>query len=139
MLRLSEEALQTTDLDANIKIGSYPRVAAPKVVHIGVGAFHRAHQAAYFDDLNHQYPEAPWLIQGASLRSSTAADQLNPQNGLYLHIARSAQDAEVRVIRSLVGVLNGFDNPQSLIASIASPATQLITLTITEKGYCIDT
>jgi len=139
MLRLSEDALRTRPLNANIKIGSYPRVAAPKVVHIGVGAFHRAHQAAYFDDLNRQCPDTPWLIQGASLRSSTAADQLNPQNGLYLHIAQSAQDAKIRVIRSLVGVLNGFDNPQSLIASIASPATQLITLTITEKGYCIDT
>lgn len=138
MLRLSEYALRTKPLNANIKISSYPRVAPPKVVHIGVGAFHRAHQAAYFDDLNHQRPDAPWLIQGASLRSNTAAEQLNPQNGLYLHIAQSAQDAESRVVRSLVGVLNSLSNPHALITSIASPATQLITLTITEKGYCID-
>ena len=108
------------------------------MVHLGVGAFHRAHQAWYFERLNRLQPNSPWLIRGASLRSETAARQLNPQDGLYFHVARSAEGSNISLVRSLVGVVNAFENPAVLATAIASANTELVTLTITEKGYCLN-
>jgi fructuronate reductase len=115
----------------------YGRAGTPAVVHIGCGAFHRAHQAAYFDELLRQ-GESDWLIQGVSLRSDTASRQLNPQDGLYSLVERDGDDCKVRVIGSLVGVMSPVGDPAKLVRLLANPATQLVTLTITEKGYCVD-
>lgn len=141
MLRLSEVNAATLCKKASVAAGDYPRTDAPKVVHLGVGAFHRAHQAAYFDTLNNKsntQTKEPWLIHGASLRSPTAASQLNPQDGLYLHVTQDAYGSSTTLVRSIVGVINAFESPKSLIDMIAAQTTQLITLTITEKGYCLN-
>jgi len=94
---------------------------APRVVHLGLGAFHRAHQAVVFDDLG-------WGVTGASLRSPAVRDALAPQDGLYSLVTGD----EVRVIGAVRGVL--LDSPE-LVARIAAPETRLVTLTVTEKGY----
>ena len=135
MTRISEASLPGCRQE--LRPIPYARTASPKVVHIGVGAFHRAHQAWYFDRLNEIAPEDPWLILGASLRSRSSAEQLNPQDGLYCHIARSAGCSEARLIQSLIGVINAFEDPGSLVRAIGSPETSLVTLTITENGYCL--
>ena len=139
MHRISEKIALSNKLPSNIETTSYARHSIAKVIHLGVGAFHRAHQAAYFDQLNEIMPSSPWMILGASLRSDTAAEQLNPQDGLFLHLARGRDKTVARLIRSLCGVINAFENPNELARAIAAPSTQLITLSITEKGYCIDT
>jgi fructuronate reductase len=94
---------------------------APRVVHIGIGAFHRAHQAAVFDQLG-------WGVTGASLRSPTVRDAMMPQDCLYSLVVGN----EVRVIGAVREVL--LDTPD-LLARIAAPETRLVTLTVTEKGY----
>jgi fructuronate reductase len=91
------------------------------VVHLGLGAFHRAHQAPVFEDLG-------WGVTGVSLRSPAVRDAMMPQDGLYSLVAGE----EVRVIGAVREVL--LDTP-ALAARIAAPETRLVTLTVTEKGY----
>jgi fructuronate reductase len=94
---------------------------APRVVHLGLGAFHRAHQAVVFDDLG-------WGVTGASLRSPAVRDAMVPQDGLYSLVVGE----EVRVIGAVRDVLL---DSQALVARIAAPETRIVTLTVTEKGY----
>ncbi|HVQ09411.1 MAG TPA: mannitol dehydrogenase family protein [Allosphingosinicella sp.] len=94
---------------------------APRVVHLGLGAFHRAHQAVVFDDLG-------WGVTGASLRSPAVRDAMAPQNGLYSLVVGE----EVRVIGAVREVLL---DSERLVARIAAPETRIVTLTVTEKGY----
>ncbi len=133
--RLSPDCLET--LDGSIRKPVYDRGGVAGIVHLGVGAFHRAHQAVYFDQLMQQ-GETGWLIRGASLRSARVADQLNPQGGLYTVVERDGPSTHLRVIGSLLDVLVAQDNPQALIDALADPSVALVTLTITEKGYHLD-
>lgn len=105
------------------------------MVHFGIGAFHRAHQAAYTDAAMNT-GERDWMITGVSLRSSAVADQLNPQGGLYTVTERSPEGAVYRIIGSVRNVLVAAKQRHAVIAAIASPATRIISFTITEKGYC---
>jgi fructuronate reductase len=96
----------------------------PRVVHFGIGAFHRAHQAVTFDDLG-------WGIQAASFRSPSVRDAMAPQDNLYSLVVGE----EVRVIGAVRGVIVAPENPQALIEALAAAETQIVTLTVTEKGY----
>ena len=83
------------------KIPAYDRgKVAPGIVHLGVGAFHRAHQAAYVDDCL-AAGETEWGIVGVSLRSPDTRDALAPQDGLYTLAIRSSGEEELRVIGSI--------------------------------------
>ncbi len=80
-LRLSAKTLAA--LPADIERPGYDRaLVQPGIVHLGVGAFHRAHQAVAFDDLI-RAGDRRWGVVGASLRSPDVHDQLTPQDGLY--------------------------------------------------------
>ena len=120
MKRLSETTLIDTEVPAFVTVSDYPRHATPKVVHLGVGAFHRAHLAAYFDKMN-ELIESPWLITGASLQQRRASQQLNPQQGLYTHWTRDRSGNQYRIVRALSGVLYAPDENQTLIDLIAAP------------------
>lgn len=104
------------------------------IVHLGVGAFHRAHQAVYLDDLLAREPE--WAICGVSLRSADVRDALAPQDGLYT-LALLGPDIRYRVIGSLREVLCAPEQPAQVLARLADPAVRLVMLTVTEKGYCL--
>jgi len=107
------------------------------IVHLGVGAFHRAHQAVYTDDALALHG-GDWRIAGVSLRSPVVADQLNPQSGLYT-VASIGEDAsEYRVIAAVERVIAAAADPHEAIEKMAAPATKIVSLTITEKGYCRD-
>lgn len=107
------------------------------IVHFGIGAFHRAHQAWYTERAKGHGPEgANWSILGVSLRSAIVAHQLNPQDGLYTVTECSAEARTTQVIGSVRKVLVASENPEALIAAIAAPNTCIITFTVTEKGYC---
>jgi fructuronate reductase len=107
------------------------------VVHLGIGAFHRAHQAIVFDDAL-AAGDPRWGVVGASLRSPAVRDQLAPQDGLYgLHI-RDGDRSTIRVIGAVQQVLVAPEDPAALVARMAAPETRLITLTVTEKGYRLD-
>jgi fructuronate reductase len=104
------------------------------IVHLGVGAFHRAHQAVYIDDLLAEDPD--WAICGVSLHSADVRDALQPQDGLYT-LALLGEAPRLRVIGSIRELLCARDEPAAVLARLCDPAVRIVTLTITEKGYCL--
>ncbi len=114
-----------------------PRNHAAGIVHIGLGAFHKAHQAVYTDDaLAHSGGD--WRIIGASLRSPKTAEELNPQNGLYTLIERGVEHTSSRVIGSIAEVIAGQGNTQPILEALSNPAIRVVSLTVTEKAYGIE-
>lgn len=107
------------------------------VVHLGVGAFHRAHQAVVFDDLI-RGGDPRWGVHGASLRSPDVRDSLAPQDGLYTLAVRDGTGERRRVIGALRDVLAAPETPAALVAAMAAADTHIVTLTVTEKGYRLD-
>ena len=110
---------------------------APGVVHIGVGGFHRAHQAVYFDELAEQGVSMDWGIVGVSLRTTRARDALAPQDCLYSVVERGMELDEVRVVGALRGCLASADGREAVLDVLASERTRLVTLTVTAGGYCL--
>lgn len=107
------------------------------IVHIGLGAFHKAHQAAYTDTAL-AVSGGDWRILGVSLRSKQAAMELCPQDGRYTLIERNASGSKARVIGAIAGVICTADGPQHALAAMADPACRIVTLTVTEKAYGLD-
>lgn len=107
------------------------------IVHLGVGAFHRAHQAVMIEDCLAR-GETGWGIAGASLRSPDTRDALEPQDNLYTLAVRGATGETLRVIGALCESHVAGENPARLIARMAAAQTRIVSLTVTEKGYCHD-
>lgn len=123
-------------LSDTVARAGYDRTAQARgIVHFGLGAFTRAHQAAYIDAAMAAGDEG-WLITGVSLRSARVAQQLNPQDGLYLIAERSGGDTHYRVGGAIRDVLTAPQDTEAVIAAIADPATRIVSFTVTEKGYC---
>jgi fructuronate reductase len=104
------------------------------IVHFGPGAFHRAHQAAFIDTLCATDPR--WGICGVSLHSAGVRDALAPQDGLYTLAVLDAQPAH-RVIGSLRELLVAPEDPAAVFERLCRPSVQVVTTTVTEKGYCL--
>ena len=107
------------------------------IVHLGVGAFHRAHQAVATDDALGRH-SGDWRILGVSLRSPDVADALNPQDGLYTLLERGAAGTAARVIGSIGRVVVAPREPGAPLGAMAAPETRIVSLTVTEKAYGID-
>jgi fructuronate reductase len=117
---------------AGVQHPAYPRAdLAPGVLHFGPGAFHRAHQAAYFDALIPA--DRRWGISAVALNSTDVAAALRPQDGLYT-LSILGERPRRRVIGALVELLTRAD-AQAITARMAAPTTALVTCTVTEKGY----
>ncbi|WP_292184046.1 mannitol dehydrogenase family protein [Mesorhizobium sp.] len=122
-------------LPALVATPSYARnKVLPGIVHLGVGAFHRAHQAAYVDDCL-AAGETDWGIVGVSLRSADTRDALTPQDGLYTLAIRSSGAEKLQVIGSIGAMLVAPEDPGAVLAALTDPRTRIVTLTITEKAY----
>jgi len=122
---------------ANVSRPDYD-VAALRVgiVHLGLGAFHRAHQAIYTDSVMREDPR--WGICGVSLKTPRASLALTAQDGLYTALEKDASGSRARIVGSVrESLFLGTDHAR-VIARIADPAVQVVTLTVTEKGYCHD-
>jgi len=133
--RLNEDSL--ADLPEGIRRPAYDRKAVETgIVHLGVGAFHRAHQAVYTDDALGKDPR--WGIVAASLRSPDTYDALAPQDGLYTLAVRSQAGEALRVIGSIQRVIVAPREVEQLLEAMSAPETRIVTLTVTEKGYCHD-
>lgn len=121
-----------------------PRYArgAPQatIVHVGVGGFFRSHQAVYLDDLLQRRGQADWAYRGVGLLPGDArmAAVLASQDYLYSVLQRSARGDRVRVIGSLHDFLHAPAGPDAVLEAMASPACRIVSLTITEGGYCLD-
>jgi fructuronate reductase len=120
----------------NCELPSYnPAEHACGIAHIGIGAFHKAHQAVFTHDLLN-LQGGDWRITAISLRNPTARDQLAPQDGLYTLVEKSDGKINYRLISSVAKVLVAPEDPAAVIALLAQESTKVVTLTITEKGYC---
>ena len=107
------------------------------VVHLGIGAFHRAHQAVVFDDALRS-GDLRWGVLGVSLRSPGVRDQLALQDGLYSVVVRDGSTERTRIIGAVQDVLVAPEDPAAVVAAMVSPDVHLVTLTVTEKGYRLD-
>lgn len=136
MTRLSSATLAA--LPATVRRPGYDRAAlTPGIVHLGLGAFARAHLCEFTDDaLETEF--GAWGITGASLQRPDQRDRLKPQDGLYTFLKRAPAGPELRVIGSVLGVLVAPESPQALVAKLAAPESRIVSLTVTEKGYCHD-
>jgi len=133
-MRLNLQTLAT--LPVAIQRPNYdPSLLGIGMVHLGLGAFHRAHQAVYTDDAI-AANGGDWGISAVSLKTPTARDQLAPQDGLYSVRTVSRAGDAWRVVGSVREVLFAPDQMADVIARIARAETKIITLTVTEKGYC---
>jgi fructuronate reductase len=133
-LRLSHTSLDK--LPGQIRRPAYDRSSiTPGIIHLGIGAFHRAHQAVVIDDLLAD-GATEWGIVGASLRSPETRDALAPQDCLYTLAVRSGAGTDHRIIGSVLACEVATEKPAPLIARLTDPATRIVSLTVTEKGYC---
>lgn len=107
------------------------------IVHFGVGAFHRAHQAVYTDAALSQKP-GDWRIIGVSLRSTATTDILTRQNGLYTLLQRSIEGTKARIIGSMYGFISPSLNSDTVTQTVNNPAIKVVSLTVTEKAYGMD-
>lgn len=136
MNRLNKNLL--SQLPKDVALPRYNREQlVPGIVHLGIGAFHRAHQAFYTEAVLNQFG-GNWGIIGSSLRSANVRDQLAPQDCLYTLVERSGEGEKLQIIGAVTDTLVGPENPATLVAAIANPTIKIVSLTITEKGYCHD-
>src|SRR5450830_560367 len=140
VMKLNKQNL--TQLAPEVKIPAYAIADTRQgIAHIGVGGFHRAHQAYYTDALMNTGEGLDWSICGVGLRAEDrkARDDLAGQDYLFtLYELGDSDDTEVRVIGSISDMLLAEDGAQALIDKLASPQIRIVSLTITEGGYCID-
>lgn len=127
------------ELGSAIAIPSYAREdLTPGIVHIGVGNFHRAHQAVYLDRLFNKGLDHDWALIGAGVKSFDAAmrGRLEPQDWLTTVVELDPHGLSARVTGSMIGFADV--NPSALIAALIRPEIRIVTLTITEGGYYVD-
>lgn len=122
-----------------------PAVAAAAeigIVHLGLGAFHRAHQAVYLQRHHNRHGEGPWGLCSANLRSNrTLVEQLREQQCRYSVAEYRDREQvtlrEITVLREALYAGDGGAELEQLLQRMADPQTRIVTLTVTEKGYCL--
>lgn len=135
---LSNDSLGT--LDPRVAVPTYDRGAATgRVVHFGVGGFHRAHQAVYADDLLQQRIE-DWAIIGAGVlpRDRAMRDALAGQDYLYTVVEQSQEDRNARVVGSILAFAYAEEDADALLRRLCDPDVRIVSLTVTEGGYHYD-
>jgi mannitol-1-phosphate/altronate dehydrogenase len=118
-----------------------PARVTPGIVHLGPGAFHRAHMARYTHELMERDPAAlAWGIVGAGLLPGDrrVRDNLAPQDWLYTLVERDGAAETATVIGSIAEVILADETSENLLARIDQPGTRIVSLTISENGYCLD-
>lgn len=136
MNRLNQS--QIVNLPADVALPQYDRSRIKAgILHLGIGAFHRAHQAFYTEAVLNQYG-GDWGIIGCSLRSTNVRDQLAPQDGLYTLVERTGNSEKIQLVGAVIQNIVGPENPSELVRLMAQPNIKIVSLTITEKGYCHD-
>ncbi len=138
-IKLSNDSLQR--VSPAVQVPAYDRAQLKQsTVHIGVGGFHRAHQAVYLDDLLASPEAERWGECGIGLLLSDARmrDALRGQDSLYTVVERSSGAPAARVIGSMTGFFYAPEEREAALETLAAPDTRIVSLTITEGGYFID-
>ncbi len=129
-------------LQPPVRVPAYdPASVTPGIVHLGLGGFHRAHMARYTHELMERDPAArAWGIAGAGLLPSDRRmhDALAPQDGLYTLVERGSQGETVSIIGSIAHVIFAAETSADLLAAIDEQAIRIVSLTVTENGYCLN-
>ena len=123
---------------SSVQVPTYDRLGIRQsIVHIGVGNFHRAHQAVYLDDLLRESDHSEWGICGVGLleQDYRMRDALLPQDCFYTLVESSKTGNHARVIGSLLNYLYAPDDPQAVIEKMTARECRIVSLTITEGGY----
>ncbi len=124
---------------SGVAVPTYDRSAVRVgIVHVGVGGFHRAHQAMYIDGLMNSGAALEWGICGVGVLPQDARmrDVLHSQDGLYTLVLKAPDGTWTpRVIGSIVEYLLAPDDPDAVVEKMADPATRVVSLTVTEGGY----
>jgi fructuronate reductase len=137
MRRLSEAAL--AGLAPGVRRPRYDRTRlAVGIAHIGVGAFHRCHQAEFTDDML-EARFGPWGVVGVNLYPPRLAEVLAPQGHLYSRTLRQGASVETRIIGSIQRSIDVQDveSTEAAVEALAAPSLGVATMTVTEKGYCL--
>ena len=129
--RLRPATLRLSGRGARPGLDGRPAVG---IVHLGIGAFHRAHQAVYTAEAIER-EGGDWGILGVAQRRPAAVDALAPQEGLFSVVERGPEEDEITVLASVRDVLLAPREPGRLAEAIADPGVHVVTLTVTEKGY----
>lgn len=139
VVKLNARSLNS--LPSAVRVPHYDRTQlSDAIVHIGVGGFHRAHQALYMDELMEKGLARDWGICGVGLlpRDARMRDALRSQDYLYTLVEKSPDGDRPRIIGSLTGYLFAPEDRETVLEKMASPATRIVSLTITEGGYYFD-
>jgi mannitol-1-phosphate/altronate dehydrogenase len=118
-----------------------PASIRPGIVHLGLGGFHRAHMARYTHDLmNRRSDSLQWGIVGVGLMPADERMRasLAPQDALYTLVERQESDERVTVIGSLADVIHAGQSTAAVLDAIDNPAIRIVSLTVTEVGYCLN-
>jgi mannitol 2-dehydrogenase len=129
------------DLPSTIARPSYAREALrPGILHIGVGNFHRAHQAVYLDDLFNAGKDHDWALIGAGIRSGDQAmrQALESQDWLTTVVELEPGVDVARVTGSMVRFVPVGEDGRAIVDALADSSLRIVSLTVTEGGYCID-
>jgi fructuronate reductase len=126
-------------MEVGLPVNRLIRSGAPRpatgIVHLGLGAFFRAFGCVYIADAM-AAAGGDWGIVGVSLRSPDTRDALRPQNWAYTALTLEAAPPRVQVIEVLNDVLVAPEDPEAVLAAMTDPAVKIVSLTVTEKGYC---
>ncbi len=135
------DALRPSDRDASVPVPGYDRSQVTAgIVHIGVGGFHRAHQAMYLDRLMNEGKALDWGICGLGVLPSDVRmrDALRSQDHLYTLVLKDNDGTwEPRVIGSIIDFILAPEDPEAAIEKLADPAIRIVSLTVTEGGYSV--
>jgi len=130
--RLARSTLATVDARA---LQLDPTDLSIGIVHFGIGAFHRAHQAVFTEDAMVATADSRWGILGVTGRTDSVVQQLRPQDCLYGVLERGADADALRIVSSVLDVAWPAKESERITEAVAAPTTHVATLTITEKGY----
>ncbi len=139
-VRLSRATLR--ELPRQVRLPSYdPASVSAGIVHLGIGGFHRAHMARYTHDLFDGEPGSrDWGIVGAGLLPADRRmhEILSAQDGLYTLVENSGTQETVSVIGAITQLVHSADDSSALLNAIDDPLIRIVSLTVTENGYCLN-
>ena len=124
-------------LPPEVSVPTYNRKeVGQSICHVGVGGFHRAHQALYADDLLQKGKNLEWGLCGIGLlpHDIRIRDVLRDQDYLYTVVERELGHDQARIIGSIVNFLYAPENRETVLEKLASPDTKIVSMTITEGG-----
>jgi mannitol 2-dehydrogenase len=123
----------------NVDAGHYDRTAIKQgIVHLGVGAFHRSHQALYIDELLASHGVEDWAICGVGImpQDATMNKAMTAQDCVYTLVEKSGDVSRARLIGSITEYIFGYENPEAVFNKMQQPSIRIVSMTATEGGYC---